>query len=29
MEFEILMSCMNQEDFANVLVVNQCGQDGW
>lgn len=37
MEFEILMSCMNQEDFAlidqsnirtNVLIVNQCGRDG-
>lgn len=37
MEFEILMSCMNQEDFSlidqsnirtNVLAVNQCGRDG-
>lgn len=37
MDFEILMSCMNQEDFAlanqsnihtNVLIVNQCGREG-
>lgn len=37
MDFEILMSCMNQEDFTlidrsnirtNVLAVNQCGREG-